>query len=103
MCILELSYDYIKNKYNNKLKLLFTVTDSLMYKINTDDVFEGFSSDKEMFNFSNYSTQLKYHDGSSKLVIGKIKENVGVVPVEEFAGLKPMFIHSQQTVMNIKK
>ena len=56
MCILELSYDYIKNKYNNKLKLLFTVTDSLMYKINTDDVFEGFSSDKEMFNFSNYQT-----------------------------------------------
>ena len=56
MCILELSYDCIKNKYNNKLKLLFTVTDSLMYKINTDDVFEGFSSDKEMFNFSNYST-----------------------------------------------
>ena len=39
MCILELSkvlmyeflYDYIKNKYDNKSKLLFTETDSIMY------------------------------------------------------------------------
>ena len=41
MCVLELSqvlmyefhYDYIQNKYDNKSKLLFTVTDSLMYSL----------------------------------------------------------------------
>ena len=46
MCILELSkvlmyesyYDYIKNKYGNKSKLLFTDTDSLMYEIKIEDV-----------------------------------------------------------------
>ena len=52
MCILELSkvlmyefhYHYIKNKYDNKSKLLFTDTDSLMYEIKTGDVFENISS-----------------------------------------------------------
>ena len=54
MCILELSkvlmyefhYDYIKNKYDNSSKLLFTDTDSLMYEIKTEDVYEDFSNNK---------------------------------------------------------
>ena len=53
MCILKLSkvlmykfqYDYIKNKYDNKSKLLFTDTDSLMHEIKTENVYEDFSSD----------------------------------------------------------
>ena len=32
--------DYIKNKYGNKLRLLFTDTESLVYKIKTENVFE---------------------------------------------------------------
>ena len=66
MCLLELNkvlmyefhYDYIKNKYDNKSKLFLTDTDSLMYEIKGEDVYEHFSSDKEMFNFSSYSTTL---------------------------------------------
>ena len=49
-------YDYIENKYDNKSKVLFTDTDSLMYEIKTEAVYEDFSSDKEMFDFSNHST-----------------------------------------------
>ena len=45
----EFHYDYIKNKYDNKSKLLLTDTDNLMYEIKTEDVYEDFSSDKEMF------------------------------------------------------
>ena len=67
MCILELSkvlmyklhYGYIKNKYENKSKLFFRATDSLMYEIKTKNAYEGFSSDKEIFDFSNYSTKSK--------------------------------------------
>ena len=74
MCILKLSkvlmyefhYDYIKNKYQNKSKLSFTDIDSLMYEIKIEDVYEDFSSDKEKFDFSNYSTKLKYYDASNK-------------------------------------
>ena len=48
---------YIKNKYGNNSRLLFTDTDSLMYEIKTEDVYEDFSKDKEMFHFSNCSTE----------------------------------------------
>ena len=67
----EFHYNYIKNEYDNKSKLLFTDTDSLMYEIKTVDVHEDFSSNKEMFDFSNYSTRSKYYDNSNKLVTGK--------------------------------
>ena len=73
MCILELSkvlmyefhYDYIKNKYGNNSRLLFIDTDSLMYEIKTEDVYEDFSNHKEMFDFSNYSTKSKYYHNSN--------------------------------------
>ena len=35
-----------------------------MYEIKTEDVYEYFSSNKEMFDFSNYSTKSKYFDNS---------------------------------------
>ena len=62
MCILQLSkvlmyefhFDYIKNKYGNNSRLLFTDTDSLIYEIRTEDIYGDFSSNKEMFDFSNY-------------------------------------------------
>ena len=64
MCMLDLSkalmykfhYDYIKNRYGINSRLSFIVTNSLIYEIRMDDVFEDFSKDKEMFNFSNYVT-----------------------------------------------
>ena len=70
MFILELSkilmyafhYDYIKIKYGNNSRLLFTDTASLMYEIKNEDVYEDFSSDKKFFDFSNYLTQSKYCD-----------------------------------------
>ena len=89
MCILEfrkaLTYafhnDYIKNKYDRKSKLLFTDTDSLMYDIKTEDVYEDFSSSKQMLDFSNYSTKSKYYDHSNKLAIVKMKDETGGVAI----------------------
>ena len=85
----EFHNDYIKNKYDNKTKLLFTDTDSLMFEINTEDVYEDFSSNKEMSDYSNYSTKLKCYDNSGKFVIGKMKDETRSVGIEEFVELKP--------------
>ena len=53
----EFHYDYIKDKYDNKSKLLFTDTDSLMYEIKTEDAYEDFNINKEMLDFINYLTK----------------------------------------------
>ena len=66
ICILDLSkvlmnefhYYNINNKYCNNSRLLCADTDTLMYEIKIEDVYEDFSKDKEMFNFSNYSADL---------------------------------------------
>ena len=40
----EFHYGYIKSKHKNESKLLFTDTHSLMYEIETEDIYEDFSS-----------------------------------------------------------
>ena len=61
---------------------LFTDTDSLMYEIKTEDVYEDFSNNKEMFDSSNYSIKSKYYDNSNKLVIRKMKGEAAGVAIK---------------------
>ena len=69
-------------KNSSKSRLLFTDTDLLMYEIKTEDVYEDFSKDKEMFDFSNYSAKSKYYDDSNKLVVCKMKYKKAVLPLK---------------------
>ena len=45
----------IKNIYGGKAEMLLTDTDSLMYKIEIENVYEDFYKSKELFDFRNYS------------------------------------------------
>ena len=96
MCILDLSktlmydfhYNYIKEKYGNKAKLLFTDTDSLTYEIETDDVYRDFWNDKDRFDNSEYPESSPYFDKTNKKVIGKFKDEACSIPITEFIGLR---------------
>ena len=96
MCILDLSktlmydfhYNYIKNKYGDKAKLLFTDTDSLTYKIEAEDVYQDFWIDKDKFDNSDYHESSLYFDKLNKKVIGKFKDEASGIPIIEFIGLR---------------
>ena len=85
----DFHYDYLKNKYDNKSRLLLTDTDILMYEIKTEDVYKDFSKDKEMFDFSNYSAKSKYYVDSNKSFFCKMKDKIGSVAIKEVFGIKP--------------
>ena len=84
-------YNYIKPKYSNKVKLLFTDTDSLACEIETEDFYKHIAPDVEkMFDTSNYP---KVHmsgipTGMNKKVIGMFKDKCGGNQIEEFVGLR---------------
>ena len=96
MCILDLSktmmydfhYNYIKKKYGDRGKLLFTDTDSLTYEIEAEDVYKDFWNDKDMFDNSDYPENSLYYCNANKKVIGKFKDEACGVPITEFVGLK---------------
>ena len=91
MCILDLSkilmfdfhYNYIKQKYGDKAKLLFTDTDSLMYEIQTEDFYKDISKGvKDRFDTSDYPPNHSsgIPSGFNKKVIGMFKdEAMGII------------------------
>ena len=87
----DFNYCYIKEKYGDRAKLLFTDTDSLMYEIETEDFFKDISKDvKKKFDTSDYPEK---HDSGiktrvNKKVIGKFKDEVVGKQITHFVGLR---------------
>ena len=99
MCILDLSktlmydfhYNYVKQKYGDKAKLLFTDTDGSMNEIQTEDFYKDISADvKHRFDTSDYPPDHPsgIPSGFNKKVIGMFKDEVGGKVIDEFVGLR---------------
>ena len=99
MCILDLSktimydfhYNYIKPKYEEKAKLLFTDTDSFMYDIETEDFYKDISKDvKDRFDTSDYPENHPsgIPTGINKKVLGMFKDEAAGKIIKEFVGLR---------------
>ena len=97
MSILDLSktlmydfhYNFIKPKYGENVRLLFTDTDSLMYEIKTEDFYKDMTPYcKEWFDTSNYPKDHPLYSDLNKKVIGKMKDECGGKKISEFVGLR---------------
>ena len=62
----EFHYKYIKSKLD--ANLLFTDTDTFVYEIKTENVYEDFYKDKNLFDFSDNSLNSKFFDLVNKKV-----------------------------------
>ena len=84
--------------------MLFTNTDSLTYEIKTEDIYEDFYKDKDLFNFNDYPEDSKFFDPVNKKVIGKKKDEFKGKIIHKLVGLKSK-MYSLVTVENeeIKK
>ena len=105
----DFHYNYIKPKYGEKAKLLFTDTDSLSYIIQTDDIYADMKQDSFFFDFSDYPVDHPNFSTSNKKVLGKMKDETAGIPPEEFVGLKSKMYsllhgeHEKKAAKGVKK
>ena len=81
----EFHYNYNKRKFS--ANLLFTDTDSLVYEIETNYLYEDFYEDKNLFDFSCYPQDSKFFSSGNNKVIGTMKDELKGKIINEFVGL----------------
>jgi hypothetical protein len=115
MCVLDLSklcmyqfyYDTLKARYGDKVELCYTDTDSLLVKIQTEDVNVDLIDMADQFDFSDY---LKEHpvrealgdkaDANMKIP-GKFKDECNGTVIAEFISFRPKCIPYSKLEMTL--
>jgi hypothetical protein len=95
VCILEISkilmYDFfykLKEIYDDKIKLLYCDTDSLIIEVFTNDIFEDMKERISEYDTSDYDKHNIYGIPQvNKKVIGKFKDELNGRIIESFIGL----------------
>ena len=86
----EFWYDYMKPKYNDKVKLRYMDTNSFIMNIKREDFCKDISNDVEKrFDTPNYEVNRQLATGKNKKVIGLMKDELGGKIITEFVTLRP--------------
>ena len=86
--MMEFHYDVIHNEFENKYKLLYQDTDSLVYNIEHPDIYEWIKNNKHYFDLSD-SLRRDLKDNGNKKVLGKFKDEMHSLVIKEFTALNP--------------
>jgi len=81
-------YGYLKTKYQDQCSLLFTDTDSLCCKIQTQDLYRDMGENLNLFDTSNFEVDHPQYSASNCRVLGKFKSKTGSIAPKEFVGLR---------------
>ena len=81
----------LKHWPDGRARLVLTDTDSLLYEIQTEDVYEDIRNNADLydwFDLSNYPEKHPMRNMSNKMVIGKMKDETGGKIMTEVVGLR---------------
>ena len=81
-------YNVLKKKYCDKIKLLFTDTDSLTVEVETEDIYDDMNNMKEYYDCSEYPKTHPLHSTENQAVTGKFKDECAGKIINELFGLK---------------
>ena len=85
----EFWYNYLKVKYGDKIKLIYTDTDSFVIEVETDDIYKDMYDDKHLYDFSYYPTYHPNYSLNNKKVYGIFKDDLNGKIITEFTADKP--------------
>lgn len=120
----------MKKRYDNRVHLLFTDTDSLMYEVETEDLYKEIMLGKynraekndgnfllphyemfrpapasETFDFSNYPSTHPFYNPEyqqNKAQVGLMKDETAGKPIYQFVGLRPK-MYSFKAIEEVKE
>jgi len=82
----DFHYGFVRKKYGDNAKLLFTDTDSLCYELKTNDFYKDMIEHKDLYDLSDMKGE--FNDNTNKKVIGKMKMEYPNNAIVEFIGLR---------------
>ena len=91
----QFHYEMMLHWYDNeKVELCFTDTDSLLYDVQTEDIYTDMAQTDRVhnFDFSDYAygkDGFYMQNNKNKKVLGKMKDELNGRPLVEFIGLRP--------------
>lgn len=103
LCMYEFHYKKMVPRYKDNLKLCFSDTDSLLYEVETDNIYDDILTDSNSYDFSDYPINHKNYSVKNKKVVGKFKDELKSILLEEFIGLWPKCYSVLQSDSNEKQ
>ena len=111
MSILELSkivmykfyYGHLKQMYGPRCDLLYTDTDSLLFKIKTEDMYRNMERHLDLYDTSDYPSCHFLHSQKKKKMLGKMKEECAGRPIGEVVVGSTNFKKAKGTTKQVTK
>ena len=97
----EFWYVHLKEKYNDKVELIYTDIDSFVIQVKTDDIYNNMLEDSHLYDFSEYPKNHPNCSLTNKKVLGKFKDELNGKILTEFCSLKPK-MYSDKYIDNYK-